>query len=85
MTKMNNLKTKYKGIGYETAEDFAKRGARVILACRNEERGLEAQRKIREATDNQDVVFKKLNLSSLKSIREFAEEINSKESRYLIY
>lgn len=72
-----------KGIGYETAEDFAKRGARVILACRNEEKGLEAQRKIREATDNQEVVFKKLNLTSLRSVREFANEINSTEPRYL--
>ncbi|XP_050301632.1 retinol dehydrogenase 12-like [Anthonomus grandis grandis] len=57
------------GLGYEAALDFAKRGARVILACRNAERGLNAQLK------------KMLDVASLKSVREFANDINKTESR----
>lgn len=69
------------GIGYETAEDFAKRGARVILACRNETKGKEAVGKIIKATDNPNVVFKQLDVSSFKSIRNFVEDINKNEER----
>jgi len=69
------------GIGYDTAEDFAKRGARVILACRDPRRGKDAEDRIIKATDNKNVVFKQLDLSSLESVREFAKEINATEER----
>ncbi|EDV22197.1 uncharacterized protein TRIADDRAFT_28989 [Trichoplax adhaerens] len=67
------------GIGKETAIDFAKRGARVILACRNETKGESAAQDIRQATGNDNVVFKHLDLASFKSIRSFAEDINKNE------
>lgn len=73
------------GIRYQTAEDFAKRGARVILACRNEVKGQNAVEQIVKATDNKNVTFKQLNLSSFKSIREFAEDINATEARLICY
>lgn len=69
------------GIGYEAAKDFAERGARVILACRNDERGIAARDKIRRETGNEDVHFKKLDLASFASIRTFADDIIKNEKR----
>ena len=69
------------GIGYHTAYDFVVRNARVILACRNTEKGEEAARHIRRETKNQNVVVKKLDLSSLKSVRDFMTDIIQNEHR----
>ncbi|XP_066261128.1 retinol dehydrogenase 11-like [Euwallacea similis] len=69
------------GIGYEAAEDFAKRGARVILACRNEGKGKDAEERIKKATNNNNIIYKHLDLASLKSVRQFAEDINKTEKR----
>lgn len=69
------------GIGFETAKEFAKRGARVILACRNKEKAEEARRKIVEETDNNNVVVKIVDFASLDSVRAFAKEINATEER----
>lgn len=69
------------GIGYYTAEDFAKRGARVILACRNRDRAEEAKAKIVKSTGNGNVHVKLIDFGSLESIRDFAQDINVAESR----
>ncbi|XP_066999335.1 retinol dehydrogenase 14 [Anabrus simplex] len=69
------------GIGKETALELAKRGARVILACRNLETGNKAKDEIVAASKNQNVVLRQLDLSSLESIRRFAAEVTSTESR----
>lgn len=61
--------------------DFAKRGAKVILACRDESKAKEAVNKIRTETHNTDVVYKLLDLSSFKSVRQFAENVNASEER----
>lgn len=36
------------GLGYTTSRELAKMGAKVTLACRNEERGQEALEKLRK-------------------------------------
>lgn len=67
------------GIGKFIALDFARRGARVILACRSESRGTAALKEIREKTGNSDVHLRLVDLSSLDSVREFAERILEEE------
>ncbi|KAJ2949967.1 hypothetical protein O0L34_g11292 [Tuta absoluta] len=69
------------GLGFHTAKDLAARGGRVILACRNIQRGTTARDDIIAATGNREVVFKQLNLSSLNSVREFAEDVKKTEPR----
>ncbi|EFA09601.1 retinol dehydrogenase 11 [Tribolium castaneum] len=69
------------GIGYETALDFAKRGARVILACRSPAKAEEARSKIISETGNENIVVKNLDMASFASVRAFAKEINETENR----
>ncbi|XP_073942388.1 retinol dehydrogenase 14-like [Choristoneura fumiferana] len=69
------------GIGYETAKDLAERGARVLLACRDEGRGAGARDKLIEATGNRDVHYRHLDLASLASVRAFADNILKTEQR----
>lgn len=69
------------GIGFETAEDLARRGAKVILACRDHKRGTTARNKIIKSTGNQNITFKNLDLASFKSVRAFADDILKSETR----
>ena len=69
------------GIGKETALDFAKRGARVILACRNEEKAKDAARDIIAETGSDKVVVRIVDLASFESVRAFAKVINETEER----
>lgn len=43
------------GIGYVCAKDFAKRGARVVMVCRDMGKAVEAQFKITKETGNRNV------------------------------
>ncbi|XP_053198001.1 retinol dehydrogenase 12, like [Scomber japonicus] len=69
------------GIGKETAIDLAKRGARVIIACRDMEKAQEAVKEVISNSGNENVVCMKLDLADIKSIREFAEAINKDEPK----
>jgi NAD(P)-dependent dehydrogenase (short-subunit alcohol dehydrogenase family) len=69
------------GIGYGTALELAKRGARVILACRDEIKARQACDKIIETSRNDQVEVELLDLSSLKSIKAFSERIKAKLDR----
>ena len=69
------------GIGIQTVIDLARRGATVIMACRNLDKSTPALEKAKKESGSNDIVLMKLDLSSLKSVREFAEEFLSKYSR----
>ena len=69
------------GIGKETVLDLAGRGVLVIMACRNLKEAGKAMKEIVEKTGNKNIVAKHLDLSSLKSVQSFAEDIKSNESR----
>ncbi|QKW06363.1 SDR family NAD(P)-dependent oxidoreductase [Streptomyces sp. NA04227] len=59
------------GLGLTTARELARRGARVVLACRSEERGLAARDEIRAVAPAAEVEFRPLDLGSLESVRDF--------------
>ncbi|XP_023947949.1 retinol dehydrogenase 11 [Bicyclus anynana] len=72
------------GIGKETAIDLFKRGARVILACRDitkTEKAKEDILKEMNAEHKGSVAVEKLDLSSLKSVRECALRILANEPK----
>lgn len=64
-----------------TAIDLAKRGARVIICCRNAEKAAEAAKEIREESGSNLVEVASLDLASLKSVRECAESLLEKEDK----
>lgn len=47
------------GIGFQTAKDLAESGARIILGCRNVNKGQAARNSIVSQTGNHNVVFQK--------------------------
>ncbi|XP_075147958.1 retinol dehydrogenase 14 isoform X2 [Haematobia irritans] len=69
------------GIGKETTRELARRGARIIMACRNLETANAAKEEISKETGNNKLIVKKLDLGSLKSVREFAADILKTENK----
>ncbi|XP_035529223.1 dehydrogenase/reductase SDR family member 13-like [Morone saxatilis] len=69
------------GIGKATALHLARKGARVILACRNRDKAQSAITDIQEETGSTDVIYMQLDLASLKNVRCFAETFLKTESR----
>ncbi|CAJ0928418.1 unnamed protein product [Ranitomeya imitator] len=74
-------RTRAPGIGKHVALDFARRNARVILACRSRERGQEAVDEIKRKTRNKNVILSVLDTSSMASVRAFAERTLKEEKR----
>ena len=63
------------GIGKVTALDMSRRGARVIILCRNQDKAKEAAADITKETGNGAVECEKLDLASLASVRECAQTL----------
>lgn len=61
---------------------MVRRGAKVILACRSEEKAKIAIKKIREETTNGEMVFMQLDLADFESIKKFAAEIKSNYPKF---
>ena len=66
------------GFGFEIAKTLAEKGLCVVLACRNAEKALKAKAQIENAVPNAELDFIPLDLSSLKSVREFAKIFGEK-------
>ena len=69
------------GIGYETALDLARRGARVIMACRDSKKAEQAAKEIIKLTNNRNIEVEYLDLSDLDSVRSFAKKMNESLGR----
>ncbi|MUL81804.1 MULTISPECIES: SDR family NAD(P)-dependent oxidoreductase [unclassified Mycolicibacterium] len=66
------------GLGLETAKALATKGAHVVLAVRNLDKGKAAAQSITEASPGASVALQELDLTSLESIRAAAEALNAK-------
>ncbi|KAM3861294.1 retinol dehydrogenase 14b [Diretmus argenteus] len=71
------------GIGKALTGELLKLQARVIMACRDPRSAEEAARdmKTRAGPEQGEVVIKHLDLASLRSVRDFCEEISKEESK----
>jgi NAD(P)-dependent dehydrogenase (short-subunit alcohol dehydrogenase family) len=69
------------GIGYETALDLYQKGAKVYVACRNEERASSAVERMKAHGGTGELVYAHLDLASLRSVKDFSDSILEKESR----
>ena len=69
------------GIGYEAARVLANKGAKVIIAVRNDVKGSTAVEKIKGQNENADVEVMLLDLSEFESINKFVNEYKSKFDR----
>jgi NAD(P)-dependent dehydrogenase (short-subunit alcohol dehydrogenase family) len=61
------------GIGYYTALELARKGAQVVLACRDMQKGEAALAKLRSRVPGAIAEVAHLDLASLESVRTFAE------------
>jgi NAD(P)-dependent dehydrogenase (short-subunit alcohol dehydrogenase family) len=69
------------GLGLHTAEGLARRGAKVILACRDPERGCGAVDRIARTVPRAQIETHRLDLADLSSIAAFAETIAATHDR----
>jgi len=69
------------GLGYETAAALAEKGAHVVLAVRNLDKGKDAVSRITANSPQADVALQELDLTSLESVRAAAEQLRSDYDR----
>ena len=65
------------GIGYEAAAVLADKGAHVVLAVRNLDKGKEAAAQIAAKCPNAEVSSQELDLTSLDNIRTASDELRA--------
>lgn len=66
------------GLGYETARALAAKGATVVLACRNLDKGQQAVAAIQQHTPHATLELMPLNLADLSDVRRFAHAYTQK-------
>lgn len=65
------------GLGLETTRALAAKGASVVMACRDQEKGRKAKSAIEESVPEASLELAALDLSSLAAIRAFAERFQA--------
>jgi len=63
------------GLGFVVAEELARAGAEVILACRDADRGAAAAKTIGSRVPGARLEARRLDLADLRSVREFADHL----------
>ena len=63
------------GVGKATAVELARRGAGVVLGCREVEKSQRALQEIKQQSGSNAIYLKHLDLASLASVSEFSQEV----------
>lgn len=66
------------GVGFAVSDQLARRGASIVMICRDQTRGAQAQARIGEVATGQPPALLLADLSSQDAIRHLAEEINDR-------
>jgi NAD(P)-dependent dehydrogenase (short-subunit alcohol dehydrogenase family) len=69
------------GIGYQTTLDFAKRGAHVIMACKEMKDAEKAVAEIIKVSKNDRVEVEYIDLADLDEVRAFSKKFHSRFDR----
>lgn len=64
------------GLGFEAARALTAKGAEVILAGRNPQKGAQAVDRLRRTVSGANLRFERLDLASLSSVRDFASRLS---------
>lgn len=67
------------GIGFEAAKELARKGAEVILAVRNLDKGWQAKEAITRLIPNANLRLMALDLADLNSVREVVEQLTAEQ------
>jgi NAD(P)-dependent dehydrogenase (short-subunit alcohol dehydrogenase family) len=78
-TKIALITGANKGIGFETARQLGSQAMTVLVGARDEERGREAERALREG--GADAHYVQLDVTDAKSIQQAAEWIDAEYGR----
>jgi len=70
-----------KGLGYQSAFELSKIGAKVIISCRNVEAGLRAKKKMMAEVPDAEIEVIPLDLTDLESVSRFSETVKQNYER----
>lgn len=68
-----------RGIGKAAAKEIAKQGAKIFMACRSVDSANKVKEELISETKNKNIFVKELDLSSVQSIKKFAESFQKKK------
>ena len=69
------------GLGFATARELARRGARVVMGCRDAAKGEAARTQIAAEVPGADIAVEPLDLADLASVADFARRQLAREAR----
>jgi NAD(P)-dependent dehydrogenase (short-subunit alcohol dehydrogenase family) len=69
------------GLGFGASKEFARKGAKVIMACRNMDKAQAALAEITNEIPDASAEIMQLDLASLKSVHQFADKFKAKYDR----
>ena len=69
------------GLGFEASKEIARKGAKVIMVCRNMDKAQVAINQLNDEIADASVEIMQLNLASQKSVHQFADKFKAKYDR----